>query len=59
MLAELEIAPVMLEAAVERMERVAGLALNRRFDAAMPYEDYEKVIDYMFAAGRERGIEIR
>jgi hypothetical protein len=56
---EMEIDPIMLKAAVERMERVSGFDLGKGFDASMPYQEYEQIVDYMFDVGKERGMEIR
>ena len=58
MLSELQIDPIMLGAAVERLSRVASFDLHNEFDAAMPYEEYEKIIQRMFEIGEEKGIVV-
>lgn len=56
---EMQVDPVMLKAAIERLERVSVFRLGREFDAAMPCEDYETIIDRMFEIGKETKQEVR
>ena len=58
MLGELQIDPIMLGAAVERLNRVSSFGLHHEFDAAMPCEEYEKIIRRMFEIGKEKGIVV-
>ncbi len=59
MLYDLGIDPIMLKAAVERLNRVSQFKLNNHFDAGMDCSDYEEIIDRMFEIGSENNINIR
>jgi 3-hydroxyisobutyrate dehydrogenase-like beta-hydroxyacid dehydrogenase len=58
MLEEMDIDPVMLRSAVERLDRVSCFELEQYFDASMPYDEYEKIIDKMFEIGKQENISI-
>lgn len=59
MMQDLGVDPLMLTAAVERLNRVSGLRLNEFFDAAMPVSEYGGIIEKMFEIGAATGREIR
>lgn len=57
-LSELQIDPIMLGAAVERLSRVSSFGLHHEFDTAIPCEEYEKIVLRMFEIGKEKGIVV-
>ena len=59
MFVELQVDPIMLTAAIERMQRVASFKLQEEFDAAIPYKAYERIIRRMFEIGEEKGMAVR
>lgn len=59
MVHDLNIDPIMLEATIERLSRVARFKLNRYFDATLPVEEYQSIISKIFQVGEDENIAIR
>lgn len=59
MFLDMQVDPLMLTAAAERLKRVSGFNLGDEFDCSMPCCDYEKIVDRMFEIEKEKGCKIR
>jgi hypothetical protein len=58
MLKGLHIDPIMLEAAIERLNRISKFDLHRYFSADMNPRDYKRIIDKMVDLGLEHNFSI-
>lgn len=58
MLKEIDIEPVMLEAAIERLKRISEFKLNEHFEADILPQDYKKIIGKMMDLSIEKDIVV-